>query len=296
MAGFCLYYLEQAGLTGLAVNTHHLPKTVEAAVSCFTYEKSYPVHFLQEDPILGSGGGICNAKKYLNGEEAFVVMNGDEIIFHPESNFLRSMIESHKKSGALCTMLTIPHPEAGKLFPALRINDQNEITEISVKDDSADLVHNCGVYVYSPKVFDFMPSGKKNIHIFKDCLIPAMARGEKIMSHPGHKDMLWLDASGVKEYLKSTETAVELLQSGGATAKTLNSILDRFHQGIQTKSTDEAFVILAQDAQLSDAAKVKGFVILGAGANFEQGSIENTVIAPNVHIQETTHLKNQLIL
>lgn len=296
LAGYGLYYLEQAGLTDLIINTHHLPKTVEGAISCLTNEKDYTVTFLNEEKILGSGGGIGNAKEHLQHEDHFVVINGDEVIFHANPKFINDMIEQHKKSGAIMTMLTIPHPEAGKQFAAVEINEQNEITKIGVKGDSPNYVHNCGIYVYSKKLFDYMPTDKPYFSIFQDCVNKALENGEKAMAYVGPKDLLWLDTSGEKEYLESTKMAVELLQGQDPTSETLKSILTRFHQNIKIKNTDKATIILAKDAQLKDTANVTGFAVLGAGSIFDQGTIHNAVIGPNVHVHEMVSLKNQLLI
>ena len=295
MAGYSIYYLEKLGLTDLTVNTHHLPETVEAAVSCLTNDQNYTVTFLNENPILGSGGGLKNAKEHLQGDEPFVVINGDEVAFHANKEFLKDMLEEHKKNDALLTMLTMPHPDAGKKFAAVEVNDKNEITAIGIKGDNKNYVHNCGFYVYSPRIFDYMPE-KSNFSIFTDCVIPAMNREEKVMSFEAPKDMLWLDMSGESEYLEATEMTVNLLQEPGPTAETLKDMLNRFHQGIETQKTEDAFIVLAKDAKLDDTSNAKGFVVLGAGSTFKNGTLENAVIAPNVHIHEMVSLKNQLVL
>src|SRR5688500_12168354 len=66
---FTLEALARAGVREVAINTHHLPRTVRAAVgsSC-----GLRVHWSHEPTILGTGGGPRAARRFL-GDEPFLL-------------------------------------------------------------------------------------------------------------------------------------------------------------------------------------------------------------------------------
>lgn len=296
LAGFGLYYLEQAGLSGLVVNTHHLPATVEAAVNCITHEAKYKTQFLNEAPVIyGSGGGIKNAEKYLRGDEPFVVINGDEVILTEDNQFISKMIAAHKQSGALVTMLTMDHPGAGRDFGAVRVAADGRITGLSIKGSGSDLKHNCGVYVYSQRVFDFMPAGRREFHIFKDCLDQAMARGEVVQTYHMQK-LLWLDTSDERSYSNSMKKAVEVFDAKDGYSKTLHDILRRYHQSFEVVPTGTGRAYLGREAKMGLQVEVEGFAVLCPRAQFHQGFIKDSVIGTGVTVHEMVGLKNQLLV
>lgn len=69
--GFPLFYLEQAGLTNLICNTHHLPQRIEKTVNEIKMDR-YSVSFSHEVPhILGGGGAVKKCQSLLQSQESF---------------------------------------------------------------------------------------------------------------------------------------------------------------------------------------------------------------------------------
>lgn len=237
LCGYPLFYLEQLGIKKLVVNTHHLPETVKAAIAKLTEGKKYPVQFSDEqNEILGSGGGIYKARAALSESSDFVVINGDEVFFPTDKNFLKIAVDIHQTNGALATLVTCEHPDAGCAMGAIRVDDNN-ILELGVrhsKDEFAKLTaaersslkHFSGIFIFSSRVFDYMPKHGGEFHIFKDCLAPAMARGEKVKAH--HLPTLtWFDMSSQEAYLDSAALALHLLEGNKKQAEVFREILSQ---------------------------------------------------------------------
>lgn len=302
LAGFGLYYLEKMNLSHLVVNTHHLSSGVQAAMEAMTSGQAYTVNYLDEQPVvLGSGGGIQNAKSYLldgSDDDCFIVINGDEVILAEDENFLGDMLAAHRKSGALMTMLLTDHPEAGKSLGGVAVDKDMRVMGLSVKKappGSSGLKHNCGVYIYSRKVFDLMPLHKKGFHIFNDCLIPALNRGEKIFGYH-RSDIMWLDVSSEADYIRSTREAILTLLKDIGPAACLRNILSRFKQDFEVISLDTGILLKGKGSQIGDAVEVNGFAVLSAGSRFDQGVLQDSVIGKDLHIHEMVLLKSQLVL
>ncbi|MEQ1666751.1 MAG: hypothetical protein ABL927_15420, partial [Bdellovibrionales bacterium] len=339
-------------------NTHHLPETIEAAIkkvstalsdgsiiaaaSGGTNEPSSKFFYSYEKEILGSGGGINFAKSTLlyqlnpdesadsslglsQDEDYFVVINGDDIILFNHEVGLQPLIDFHKKSGALVTLLTTDHPEAGKTKGGIWVDSSGKVTQIHsmsdrsvssqllteraaknhavttagadsrrLGDDSTDLgeaKHFTGVAVYSNKIFSLMPQG--NFHIFNDCLVAALERGEKIMSLHD-PSILCLEMTCESDYLKSTQRALKELSEESVYGVNLAAVFKHYDliyerasdtqwlgPGAQCLSEpdDGAFILLGSGSTLGADAEISGFCVLGDHASFDQGYLESSVIA-----------------
>jgi mannose-1-phosphate guanylyltransferase len=343
LLGYSLYYLESIGLQNLVFNTHHLPQSVERAASGSTHGRDYRVSYSHEPIILGSGGGIRQARELLgygasvagavtsvnaNATDDFIVCNADEVILFNHARGLAPLVAFHKASGALATLLTTDHPDAGKSLGGVWADADYRETSASNNDDhrlnknsgkifklggrgtEPGARHFAGVYVFSPRIFNYMPAGGA-FHIFKDCLHKAMAAKETILSF--HDSQLtWLDMSSEPTYIASTRTALEILSVNSlATIKSQNliNILNRFHQKVELVAPAQwlcpgakfsgqlnpsSFIFMGLDSEIGADVEVKGFAVLGAGAKFAQGVIDQSVIAPGVHVNPIASLRNEI--
>src|SRR5436309_1399840 len=75
MIEFVLKKLIEIGIKEIVINTHHFAEQIE---KYFT-ENNFPVkiNFVYEKKILGTGGGIKNASRYLKDTDDFLIHNVD---------------------------------------------------------------------------------------------------------------------------------------------------------------------------------------------------------------------------
>lgn len=248
LLGYSLYYLEQLGVTNIVINTHHLPDKVRSVARQLTQGRGYKVEFSHEPEILGSGGGIAQARALLgyasvDGTSAdrvgnkdfvgnsFVVTNGDEVILFAHDAGYRPLWDFHNAQGALATLLTTDHPEAGRTLGGVWVGAglHGAITRLGgTAPELPGARHFTGVFVFSPRVFNYMPTHGGPFHIFKDCLHHAMAAGEKVLSFHD-PSLVWLDMSSEKDHSTGTKVARDLLARDSACTHTLRNILKRFN-------------------------------------------------------------------
>ncbi|OFZ14488.1 MAG: hypothetical protein A2Z20_00670 [Bdellovibrionales bacterium RBG_16_40_8] len=303
LLSYMIYYFEKMGLDNLVLNTHHLPKIVEAAARHVTHKQNYHLQFSFESKILGSGGGIKNAEKLLRAKDDFLVANGDEIILFNHNRGFLPLLEFHKKNKALATLLTSNHPHAGKTLGGVWSDSNHQITNLGEIDLArSGAQHFTGVFVFSPKIFSFMPDGK--FHIFKDCLHKAMSSGEKVLSY--HDDnLLWLDTSSENDYLQSTREALAVLDRSSVHASTLTQILKRFGQNfVQTGNKQwlcpgakftgaldpDSYLFMGPKSEVGPDVKISGFAVIRDHVTFDHGLIENSVIAQASSNAQTPNL------
>jgi mannose-1-phosphate guanylyltransferase len=118
MAAVALGALARGGVREVVVNTHHLPETVETALSAVAPE-GVSLRFVVEPELLGTGGGIANVADWLAepGEPVFV-MNSD-VLFEPDLAAARA---THDGLGAFATMVVREDARAAR-FGAVWVRD-----------------------------------------------------------------------------------------------------------------------------------------------------------------------------
>jgi mannose-1-phosphate guanylyltransferase len=295
LLGYSLFHLETLGLTTLVANTHHLPETVERAALFATTGAKYKTFFTQEQPeILSSGGGIWRAEQYLRpGNQDFVVANGDEVIFFREGDGFKRMLNHHRKTGALVTMLTTMHADVGVRFNGIRTDIKGNVTTLSVKEEGTD--HFAGVFIFSPRIWPFFERAHRRMgevfHIFKDVMTPAMGAGEKVTAFR-EKDLLWLETSDPVSYTESSRRAMHWFTSGTEYGHEVRAIFSRYGKKYEAQDKDQhiwvapglkftgsvtnedALVLIDKGAEYSANVKVNDLLVGGAGSLLLDGNLE----------------------
>lgn len=104
LAWFAMDRLARAGVTKIVANVHYLADRAEAQLQAWVPE-GVELVVLREDDLLGTGGGLSNARaalfEGLGADEPVLVMNGD-IVFNAD---LEAAIEAHRTRGAIATMV-----------------------------------------------------------------------------------------------------------------------------------------------------------------------------------------------
>src|SRR6476646_10095036 len=90
-----LAVLKRAGVTGVGINTHHLPQVMRATAEAEANRAGLSFEAIHEPEIQGTGGGIRGLRNFLR-DDTFVVFNGD-ILFALD---LPPILDAHRKSGA----------------------------------------------------------------------------------------------------------------------------------------------------------------------------------------------------
>ncbi|MEW6218181.1 MAG: NDP-sugar synthase [Thermodesulfobacteriota bacterium] len=176
--------LRQAGVDEIIVNAHHLAGQIQAALSGLA-----GVTVLQEDAILGTGGGLRNALPIL-GRQPVLVVNAD--IAHTLD--LSSLAARHLASGAAVSMVLQDQDR----FRVVAVDEADRVLAFGPAAEGARRLAYTGVQFLWPEILDAMPAG---VHAE---LIPwyqaAIARGVPIQGlvAAGH---FWTDIGTPVDYL-----------------------------------------------------------------------------------------------
>jgi NDP-sugar pyrophosphorylase family protein len=184
--------LKNAGVSELIINVHHFAEKVESYLES-KENFDLKIHVSDERGLLlETGGGLKKARKYLDGDEPFIVHNTDVL-----TDFdLRKMYEESLKRQAIATLAVRDRETSRYLLfskKTKKLTGWKNIKTGEVKNarpakNPLSLAFS-GVSVLHPRIFDFM--------LDKDAfsIIPVLlkaAKTENIFSFQ-HDDSFWLD-------------------------------------------------------------------------------------------------------
>lgn len=151
--------LIESGLTEITINTHYLHHQVEK----YFEENNFgiKINLVYEEEILGTGGAIKNAERYLEDSENFLVYNADVI---SDIN-LDKVFTEHINSKVLATLAVMKREtkrpllvDADKVIRG-RISRgivyPNQASELPVKQYTF-----CGIHVINNRIFSLFPIDK----------------------------------------------------------------------------------------------------------------------------------------
>lgn len=196
--------LKREGISEIVVNVHHF----SAQVISFLNKNNFgiSVHISDEtEKLLDTGGGLKKAAPLLKGTEPILIYNVDIL----NSLNLQGVLEEHKKSGALVTLVARNRETQRYLkFDTERrlvgwLNKKTGETKISVPENFGEATEMAysGIHIIQPEIFHLMPS-EERFPIFK--LYLELAKTHLIKGYFDNSD-LWMDVGKPEQLKKARE-------------------------------------------------------------------------------------------
>jgi len=194
LCGWAMEFLRGHGATAFLLNLHHGPETVRERVLSWAGER-FPVEFTYEPQILGTGGGIRNAREFLRGG-TFVTANSDAVARFP----LGEAVARHRESGALATLVLFPDPE--RKYTPVRVREDGRIAGFGANAPPGSFEgFYTGYQVVEPELLAHIPAGRPSC-IIRETYEPLIARGAPVFAYATAG--LFLDFGTPGDYLRGT--------------------------------------------------------------------------------------------
>lgn len=205
MAAFPLMFIEDIEIKNLVYNTHHLPEKIVRLFERIKWPCKQLVG-LHEKTILGSGGGVANAKKHLIGKRNFLVLNGDEIILPNQLGEAKELLAYHRRHNGIATLLTAHHPEVGSRFGGAWC--EGDLVKAFSKTPISGLTgrHFLGVMVLSDRIFNYFNSPIAEENILYETLTKAIQNKEQVFSYSCNCQ--WFETGNPQDFVRATEESL----------------------------------------------------------------------------------------
>ena len=259
----------------LAVNQHTALYIKQQRIPKYGLHVKY-----SHDPTrmpLGTGGPIKKAEKLIGHAESFLVINGD--IFTNLS--YKAVLETHKKTNATAT-IALCKVEDPSRYGVAEIAKDKRITrfiEKPPKNTTPSNLINAGVYVLSPKIFQYLPAGKP-VSMERE-IFPKLVQEGTLYGHV-IQDM-WIDIGKPEEYLQTN-----------------NLLLDVVGNKQKHKSTSKFElkkpVALDKGVSIGEKSIIGPYAVLGKNVTVGKNvKIRDSVIFPDATINDSTSITGAII-
>lgn len=299
LAGHALSFLQELDLNKLVVNTYHLAPKIHELFHRLSHG-ARSVHFSDEQgDILGSGGGLGNARKHFLGGGDFIMMNADEVILPKDSDVLTKAVAYHRKSKALATLLVIDHPGVGTQFGGVWTDENNRVQGFgkSAVNDSTKAWHFVGVQILSENIFAYIPSAGAS-NILYDAVTTGITQGECVQVFPF--ECSWFETGNIKDLLEASEQCLKFLADPKDTfqkralEKTLNHFSDS--KPLITHKND-LHSMCAKNALVSSSAKISGLFIAAENSSVaDHCRLKNVIVGSGVAIPANTEASDCMFI
>ncbi len=223
---------------------------------------------------LGTAGPVKKAQKLL-GDKPFLVINGDLITDISYKDLLKSHVE-----GKAVATIALHEADDPTRYGVAELADGNRIkrfVEKPSRETEPSKLINAGVYVLSPKIFDYIPAGRATS--MEREVFPRLAQEKALF---GHKVTgLWIDIGKPEDYL---QTNIQMLNSCG----------DLKHK--KGKFICKNPVAVAKGAKIGEESIIGPYAVLGknviVGRNVQ---ISNSVIFADAKIEDDAVVSGALV-
>lgn len=244
----CTYnmeFLSRAGIRDFILNLHTHPKLIQQRVTGWAGRK-HRVEYAVEPVILGTGGGIWNARGFLSGG-TFVTVNGDTIVGFP----LAAALAFHREKRALATLVLFPDP--AKRYTPVWVGADERITGFgSEAGDGTRSGFYIGCQVVEPDLLTRIPPGRTSC-IIRETYQPLLAKGAPIFG--------FLTSGAFREF----GSPAEYLHG------TLAVLAQRAREGTLA-ATDVPGAAIAPPVFVSPTARISPGATIGPEAVIEEGA------------------------
>lgn len=256
---YIIQYLRDYGLRDIFITTNYLKDQI---MNYFGNGSSYGVNLsypLEIDP-LGTAGSVKNIQ---NLDETSVIIQGDNVT----DIDLRKVINFHKKSNALCTIVVMPVNNPSN-YGVVELEDNGKVRRFSEKpslENCFSNLINTGIYVLEPEVLKFIPENKE-FDFAKD-LFPILL--EKGTLYGCVVDGFWVDVGQPEGYLKALEWLLE---------------------------KNKIEILIGESSEIGKNVEIIKPIVIGDNTIIEGNCIiGGTVIGDNCIIKENSGLRNSII-
>ena len=257
--------LERQGFDQLVANLHYFP---EAIKEYFGDRLEYRF----EEELLGTAGGVRNVADFF-GDDPIVIVSGDALT----DVDLNGLVERHRSAGGIGT-LTVRHVEDTSEYGVVLHDSDGRINGFQEKPDPAEaLSHlgNCGIYCFSPEIFDFFPD-RPFVDWAQD-VFPALLEND-VPFYIYETDRYWNDVGSLDELRQGTFDVLEG-KLGGIEVSPPASPLER-------AELVEEPVWVGEDVEIGEGVKLMGPVVIGDGSRIGAGAaLRETIVFPGTTVE-----------
>lgn len=265
--------LERQGFTELIANLHYYPDAIRGY---FGDRLTYRF----EEELLGTAGGVRNVRDFF-GDDPVVIVSGDALT----DTDLNKLLERHRTAGGIAT-LTVKKVDDTREYGVVIHDADGRIKGFQEKPDPADALSelgNCGIYCFSPEIFDYFPD--RPFVDWANDVFPALLEND-VPFYVHEIDDYWNDVGSLAELRQGTWDALDGKLGLGVTGE---QVADGVNVGAGSSldgvEVVEGPVWIGAGVTFGADVKLIGPVAVGDGATIGAGAaLRDTIVFPGTDV------------
>ena len=268
--------LEAQGFDDLIANLHWFPDVIRGYFGDrLTYR--------HEPELLGTAGGVRGVRDFF-GNEPVVVISGDALT----DLDVGALVARHREAGGIAT-LTVKQVPDTREYGVVIHDEDGRVQGFQEKPDPAEALSdfgNCGIYCFSPEIFDFFPDADP-VDWAQD-VFPVLLDND-VPFHVHVTDSYWNDVGSLAELRQGTWDALDGRLRLEVLGREAREGL-RVGEGTELPrdlELEEPPAWIGQDCELGDRVRLVGPLVIGDGCRIGAGAslrevilLPGTVVAP----------------
>ncbi len=265
--------LARHGFDQVIANLHYFPDSIK---EYFGDRISYRV----EDELLGTAGGVRACADFFAGED-FLVISGDALT----DIDLGALAARHAETGGIATLAVKKVPDTREYGVVLH-DREGRITGFQEKpspDEALSDLGNCGIYVFSPEIFDYFP--ERPFADWAQDVFPALLEND-VPFHIHELREYWNDVGSLSELRQGTFDALcgQLrLEMGGTEVSSGVTVSDG--TTLPGDTIVEGPVWIGSGVSIGAGVRLTGPIVLGdQGSVGDRAQLRSSIVFPGTEI------------
>jgi mannose-1-phosphate guanylyltransferase len=265
--------LSRHGFEQVIANLHYFPDSIREH---FGERLSYRF----EEELLGTAGGVRACREFF-GDEPFIVISGDALT----DIDLTTLAARHREAGGIATLSVKKVPDTREYGVVLHDRD-GRITGFQEKpapEEALSDLGNCGIYVFSPEIFDYFPD--RPFADWAQDVFPALLEND-VPFHIHEVHEYWNDVGSLGELRQGTFDALagELhLEIAGEEVSPGVTVAGGTQVPADAEIDGPAWV--GEDVRLGSGIRLTGPVAIGDGASVGDGAqLRASIVFPGTDV------------
>jgi mannose-1-phosphate guanylyltransferase len=265
--------LDRHGFTETVANLHYFPDSIREHFG----ER---VSYRYEPELLGTAGGVRACAEFF-GEDPFLVISGDALT----DIDLTALAARHHETGGIATLAVKKVPDTRE-FGVVLHDREGRITGFQEKprpDEALSDLGNCGIYVFSPEIFDYFPE-RPFVDWAQDVFPTLLANDVPFYIHEVRE--YWNDVGSLGELRQGTFDALrgELrLEVEGA--EVAPGVVLAGERALPGDLEVDGPAWIGRDVTIGDGVRLMGPIVLGDGATVgDRAQLRETIVFPGTEV------------
>jgi mannose-1-phosphate guanylyltransferase/mannose-1-phosphate guanylyltransferase/phosphomannomutase len=251
------------GFDQLVANLHYFPDTI----------KDYfgdRLEYRYEEELLGTAGGVRNVRDFF-GDDLVVVISGDALT----DVDLNALVERHRSAGGIAT-LTVKEVDDTREYGVVLHDAEGRIQGFQEKpdpDEALSNLGNCGIYCFSPEIFDYFP--QTDFVDWAQDVFPALLEND-VPFYIHEAKEYWNDVGSLDELRSGTFDALE-----GRLA------LDVAESSEPPADADvQGPVWIGEGCRIGSGVRLMGPVVIGDRVSIGDGAaLRDSIVFPGTEVE-----------